>query len=209
MSWGVSTTKTTVASRLVSAQSLQGLAAVALTWGEYFPATDDPSSSRVPGLMGAAPPPKPRALRAPEEAGFGEIPNIGHQGGSALALSRYSERQNAAWVFLQWATSSEVQTRASLIGGGASPTRASVFDDQRIKDAASVQAGTTRHLDAVRQTIETAMGSEPVFPSWPEICNGVIPRELGNLLKEQYASPQAAMAAIKAEADVLAAPYRS
>ena len=188
---------------------LQGLAGVALTWGELFPATDDPGKSLVPGLMEAAPPPRARSLRPAAEAGFGEIPNIGHQGGSALALSRNSKRQDAAWIFLQWATSREVQTRASLAGGGASPTRASVFDDPAIREAATVQAGTTRHFAAIRQTINTAMGSEPALPSWPEISNGVIPTELGRYFAGQHKSPAAAMAAIKVEADRLAAPYRA
>jgi multiple sugar transport system substrate-binding protein len=147
-------------------------------------------------------------LRPPEQCGFGEIPNISHQGGSALALSRHSANPEAAWIFLQWATSSDVQTRASLLGGGGSPTRASVFDDPRVKDAARVQAGTTRHFDAVRWSIENAMGSEPDFPIWSEIANGVIPLELGRLFAGEHASAKAAMAAIKREADRLAAPFR-
>lgn len=187
---------------------LQGLAGVTLTWAEIFPATDDPAQSLIPGLMGAAPPPRAKALRPPAECGFGEIPNVGHQGGSALALSRYSQHQNAAWIFLQWATSSEVQTRASLQGGGASPMRASVFEDQRIRAAEANQVGTTRHFGAVRKTIETAMGSEPDLPVWPELSNGVIPRELGRLLTGEINEPEAAMAAIKEEVDARAAPFR-
>ncbi len=187
---------------------LQGLAGMTLTWAEIFPALDDPDQSLVAGLMEAAPPPRPDALRPPEDCGFGEIPNIGHQGGSALALSRYSNNPEAAWVFLQWATSAEVQTRASLLGGGASPTRRSVFEDPRIVDAAKIQAGTTRHFGAVLETIETAMGSEPDLPVWPEISNGVIPRELGNLLRQPEPDTKGTMEAIKQEADALTAPYR-
>ena len=191
------------------AQSLlQGLAGVTLTWGEIFPLLDDPERSQVAGLFDAAPPPRAAELRLPEQCGFGEIPNIGHQGGSALALSRLSTNKEAAWLFLQWATSSDVQTRASLLGGGGSPTRASVFDDIRIKQAAGVQAGTTRHFDTVRWTIENAMGSEPGFPAWPEVANNVIPRELGRYFAGDHDSPVSAMAAIKSEADRLAAPYR-
>ena len=84
-----------------------------------------------------------------------------------------------------------------------------MFEDPRIEQAANVQAGTTRHFEAIRQTIEQSMGSEPSLPSWPEMSNGVIPRELGRLFKKQHESPEAAMAAIKAEADRLAAPYRA
>ena len=123
-------------------------------------------------------------------------------------MSRLSTNKEAAWLFLQWATSSDVQTRASLLGGGGSPTRASVFDDIRIKQAAGIQAGTTRHFDTVRWTIENAMGSEPGFPAWPEVANNVIPRELGRYFAGGYDSPVSAMAAIKIEADRLAAPYR-
>jgi len=191
------------------AQSLlQGLAGVTVTWGELFPATDDPRLSLVPGLMEAAPPPRANVLRSPRDAGFGEIPNIGHQGGSALAISRYSNQQDAAWIFLQWATSRDVQTRASLLGGGASPTRASVFNDPRIRESATVRAGTTRHFGAIRDTIDTLMGSEPTLPTWPDISSDVIPRELGRYFSGEHASPGAAMAVIKKEADRLAAPYR-
>ena len=73
---------------------------------------------------------------------------------------------------------------------------------------ASVRAGTTRHFGAVRWTIENAMGSEPSFPAWPEIANGVIPRELGRFFEGYHDSAAAAMAVIKREADRLAAPYR-
>jgi len=187
---------------------LQGLAGVTLTWGEIFPLLDDPRQSRMAGLFDTAPPPRPVALRKPEQCGFGEIPNIGHQGGSALALSRLSANKEAAWLFLQWATSADVQTRACLLGGGGSPTRASVFDDVRIKEAAGVQAGTTRHFDSVRWTIENAMGSEPAFPAWPEIANGAIPRELGRYFAGEYDRPEAALNVIQREADRLAAPYR-
>jgi len=187
---------------------LLGLAAVTLTWAEIFPAVDDPSQSLVAGRMTPAVPPKPAKLRPPADCGYGEIPNIGHQGGSALSLARKSENPDAAWIFLQWATSADVQARASLLGGGASPTRRSVFDDPRILQAASVGAGTTRHFAAVRKTIETRMGSEPDLPVWPDISNGVIPRELGRLLLAERKDPEATMARIKAEADALTMPYR-
>lgn len=187
---------------------LLGLAGVALTWAEIFPALDDPGQSLVAGLMQAAPPPRPAKLRPPAECGFGEIPNIGHQGGSAIGLSRRSGNPEAAWIFLQWATSADVQARAALLGGGASPTRRSVFDDPRIREAAGTGAGTTRHFEAVRTTIEASMGSEPDLPVWPEISNGVIPRELGTLLRSERRDPEATMARIGAEVDRLTAPFR-
>jgi len=45
--------------------------------------------------------------------------------GWGLAVSAYSRQRNAAWTFLQWTTSTEVQTR--LVQAGVAPPRASVF----------------------------------------------------------------------------------
>ena len=56
---------------------------------------------------------------------MGEIPGVGHQGGSSLAVSKYSKNKDAAWLFAQWATSYETQVYIAL-GGGTGPTRAGV-----------------------------------------------------------------------------------
>jgi multiple sugar transport system substrate-binding protein len=44
--------------------------------------------------------------------------------GWGLSLSAYSKRQGPAWLFMQWATSKEMQTRLAL--EGIAPPRASV-----------------------------------------------------------------------------------
>ncbi len=186
---------------------MQGIAGMLMSWGEFFPGFDGPDS-KVQGLMEAAIPPREKKLRPPSEAGFGEIPHIGHQGGSALALSRYARNPDAAWIFMQWVTSKDVVARSSILGGGASPVRISAFEDPRVKEAAKVGPGTTRHFPAIRWTIENAMGSEPDMPAWAEIANNVIPVELGKLLAGQYASGKECMEAIRKQADELAAPFR-
>lgn len=185
----------------------QGQAAMLISWGEFFPGFDG-NNSKVVGLMEAAPPPKEKKLRSPENAGFGEIPHIGHQGGSAIALSRYSQNPEAAWIFMQWVCSKDVMARSSILGGGASPMRNSSFTDPRVKEMAKVGPGTTRHFDAVKWTIDNAMGSEPDMPAWAEISNNVIPVELGKLLAGQYGSGRECMEAIKSQADRLAEPFR-
>jgi multiple sugar transport system substrate-binding protein len=152
------------------AESFQrGQAAVYMSWGEFFPSFDDPKVSKIVGLAEAAPCPKPIALRSKSECGFGEVPGVSHQGGSCLAISRYSKHADAAWVFLQWATSSDITTRASLLGGGGSPIRNSNFDDPRIKEKNKVVSGTTRHFDVTRDAILNSMGTEPHLPKWPEL----------------------------------------
>ncbi|TIW46542.1 MAG: extracellular solute-binding protein, partial [Mesorhizobium sp.] len=108
----------------------QGVAASMLSWGEFFPFFDDPKASKVSGLMEAMVPPKPAAtLRTVEQTGFGEIPGVGHQGGSSLAVSKYSKSPDAAWIFMQWATSADTQALITVLGGGTGPTRTSVYDD--------------------------------------------------------------------------------
>lgn len=46
--------------------------------------------------------------------------------GWTIAISAHSRRQQAAWLFLQWATSREVQGK--LVRAGVAPPRASVFE---------------------------------------------------------------------------------
>lgn len=175
----------------------QGVAAHMLSWGEFFPYFDDPKATKVSGLIEPVVPPAPKhPLRTVSETGFGEIPGVGHQGGSSLAVSKYSKNENAAWLFAQWATSADTQALITTLGGGTGPTRTSVFDDPRVKANARVGAGTTRHLHVVRETIANHMGSEPDLPEWAELSNDTIPVELGRFWAGEYKSPKAVMDAI-------------
>ena len=180
----------------------QGIAGQLISWGEFFPSWDDPNASQVSGLMEAAIPPAPKALRTVEETGFGEIPGVGHQGGSSLAVSKYSKSEDAAWLFAQWATSADTQVFITTLGGGTGPTRTSVYDDERVKaNAKPGIGGTTRHLDVVRETIDNYMGSEPDLPEWAELSNDTIPVELGRYWAGEYDSAKAAMDSIAGKVD--------
>lgn len=183
----------------------QGQGGQVITWGEDFPGWDDPASSAVSGLMEPAALPANTAQRSPDEAGFEEVPDLGHQGGSTYCLSRYSKQADPAWIFLQWATSSNTQTLASVIGGGASPMRQSTFDDPRVKEMAKVGAGTTRHFPAMLEVIQTRMGTEPHLPQWPLIATDIIAVELGKLTTGGYGSTQEGMDTIKRLVDEAAA----
>lgn len=177
----------------------QGQAAMLLSWGEFFPGFDS-DDSKVKGLMQAAHPPmEVPGRRSPDKAGFGEIPAIGHQGGSVIALSQYSKNKEAAWIFMQWVCSKDVMARVSTLGGGASPMRLSSFTDPRVKEKAVVGPGTTRHFDVINWTINNAMGSEPDMPIWADLSNNDIPVELGKLLTGQAydGSAEACMKALK------------
>lgn len=190
------------------AQSIsQGNAAMVMSWGEFFPGFDG-KESRVAGLMEAARPPAEARLRSPEQAGFLEVPHIGHQGGSSIALSRYSKTPDAAWLFMQWVCSKDVGARSAVLGSGGAAVRSSTYKDPRVLAAAKVGPGTTRHFPATEWTINNAMGTEPKLPAWVEISNHIIPDELGKLLAGQYSSPGRCMAVVKERVDKAAAPFR-
>lgn len=172
----------------------QGVAASMMSWGEFFPYFDNAEESKVSGLLEAVrcPPPK-RALRTAAQTGYGEIPGVAHQGGSSLAVSMNSKHPDAAWIFMQWATSYDTQVLITALGGGTGPTRASVYDDERIIANRRVGAGTTRHLNVVRESIAKDMGSEPDLPQWAELSNDTIPVRLGKYFAGDYANAKEAM----------------
>ncbi len=183
----------------------QGVAATMMSWGEFFPYFDDASATKVSGLMEAVRCPTPTALRAPADCGYGEIPGIGHQGGSSLAVSMNSKNADAAWIFMQWATSADTQVLITTLGGGTGPTRSSVYDDPRVLANNRVGAGTTRHLNVVRETIANDMGSEPDLPQWAELANDTIPVRLGKYFAGEYGSAKEAMDDIAQAADAVVA----
>jgi multiple sugar transport system substrate-binding protein len=160
-----------------------GQCALVTSWDEFFPGLDA-DDSKVKGLWQPLKPVTGKPLRKVSDAGFGEIPNYGHQGGSTLSLSKYAKNPDAAWIFMQWACSKEIMTRCTLTGGFA-PMRLSSFADPRVKEKARVGAGTTRHLDVVKWTIDNAMASEPDMPLWAGFSTNELPIELGKLVTGQ------------------------
>src|SRR6185436_18866231 len=160
------------------------------------------------GLMEAARPPAETRLRSPDQAGFQEVPHIGHQGGSSIGLSKHSKNPDAAWLFMQWVCSKDVAARSAVLGNGGATVRNSTYRDARVLAAAKAGPGTTRHFPAAEWTINNAMGSEPKLPAWVELSNNTIPDELGRLLAGQHDSPARCLAVIKERVDKAAAPYR-
>jgi multiple sugar transport system substrate-binding protein len=51
--------------------------------------------------------------------------------GWGISVSNYSTKKEAAWMFLQWATSAEMQTL--LVKNGVAPPRGSVFNGPEFK----------------------------------------------------------------------------
>ena len=160
-----------------------GQCALVNSWDEFFPGLDA-ADSKVQGLWECKRPIRGPKYATTAEAGFGEIPNAGHQGGSILGLSKYSKNIDAAWIFMQWACSKDIMTRCTL-GGGFAPMRISSFNDPRVKAKEVVGPGTTRHLPVVLETINNDIASEPDMPLWAGFSNNEIPVALGKLLTGQ------------------------
>ncbi|HUA33570.1 MAG TPA: extracellular solute-binding protein [Candidatus Binataceae bacterium] len=159
---------------------VSGQVALVQSWDEFFPGLDA-DDSKVRGLWDPAKPLTPVALRPTADCGFNEKPNAAHQGGSSIALSKYSRNREAAWIFMQWRTCKEIMTRCTLAGGFA-PTRNSCFEDPRVKAKAKVMAGTTRHLEIVKWTINNVIATEPHFAQWIGYSTNELPTEIGKLL---------------------------
>ena len=157
-----------------------GKVALVQSWDELFPGLDA-NDSKVRGLWEPAKPLTPVSLRPAADCGFNENPNAAHQGGSSIALSKYSKNREAAGIFMQWRTCKEIMTRCTL-AGGFTPTRNSCFEDPRVKANAKVMAGTTRHLDIVKWTINNVIATEPHFPLWIGYSTNELPTEIGKLL---------------------------
>ena len=172
-----------------------GHAAIYSSWAEFFPLFDDPQHANITGLAEPMVMPRPDALKPIEACGHGEAPGIAHQGGSGIALSRYSQNKEAAWVLMQWLTCPDITVRSSLLGGGASATRHSTFKDPRIlAHEGRVGPGTTRHFPAMKDAIMTQMGTEPHHPAWPHLALEALPVELGRFVTGQQSARTTAMA---------------
>lgn len=162
----------------------QGTAGVVISWGEFFPGFDDPSRSKVAGLVEPADCPKEAALLSKAECGYEETPGISCQGGSCLALSKYSPHPDAAWIFMQWATSADVTARANTQGSNT-PIRHSNYTDPRVREKHEPGQGTTRHFAVTKRAIETRMGTSPHLAAWAMLSTDVNAVEYGKMTTKQ------------------------
>lgn len=95
--------------------------AMAPEWHEYASAFEDPSTSKVAGKVKWALLPK------------GPAGSKNLWGGTGVAVNRYSsaDKQRASWLFIEWATSPEIQKK--LLLEGSTPTRTSVYEDPEVQ----------------------------------------------------------------------------
>lgn len=90
-----------------------GRVAMAINWFYFFSAHADPKTSSFADRVGFA-------LLPGQEAADGTLRRHHSVGGQGVSVSRYSPRREAAWAFLEWFMSNEVQWRWAHGGGQTS-----------------------------------------------------------------------------------------
>ncbi|GHD05403.1 extracellular solute-binding protein [Zhihengliuella salsuginis] len=157
-----------------------GEIAMAPNWHE-FAATNEEA---LPGLVGYAPLPR------------GPVGTANHYGGTGIGISAMSSgaRRGAAWLFVNWATSTATQlSNLRSSAGGGTPTRQSVYA------MPEVQAATTRPTEMPNMLTEEAVsiawaegkiGLRPKIPMWNE-CDTALFTELSRMLAGQKTAREA------------------
>jgi len=103
----------------INAAILTGKAAMFLDSSVIYSRLEDPSVSQVAGKMGIAPFVKGPAGR------------IGHSHYWSISMNPKAENKEAAWLFIQWATSKQIQLQLAL--KGVLPPRSSVWEDENFR----------------------------------------------------------------------------
>ena len=112
----------------------------------------------------------------------GRRPGAAALGGWHLALSAYSERQDAAWRLIRFLTDARAQ-KAKAIGEGRLPTLASLYADPAVLEA-------NPHFAALRQGLAHAR-HRPITPFYPRL-SAVLQTSLSRALVGS-SSPQEAL----------------
>jgi multiple sugar transport system substrate-binding protein len=76
--------------------------------------------------------------------------------GFGLSISEFSKKKDPAWYFLQWATSSEIETK--LVAKGVAPPRASVFGGPALKTWAGERPVRQQWVNALQEISRTGTG---------------------------------------------------
>jgi len=135
-------------------------------WNVFNPGLENPDESEVTGKISWT--------LAPS----GSERSVNLWGGSGLGINGAisDERKLAAWEFVTWATSPEVQRRAVLNGGG-SPTRTSVYETDEIqteREKPGAESQTPTIVPPVLEAWQTEnSGQRPHLSGWPELNSAV------------------------------------
>lgn len=157
----------------------QGIAAMAIIFNDCLPAIEDASESKVSGKMGYGAVP------------IGEKP-AAHYGAWSYFIPSKSKNPEAAWVFLQWFNTPEVQKNLAL--DGAFPNLESLYTDPELNKLPYWLAT----MEAYK--IST---TRPRIPEW-NAMNEELMLQISNALAGQTTPADALTATQKAYEELLA-----
>jgi len=142
-----------------------GEMAMSPQWHENSGLFADPESSEIADTV--------RWTLAP--SGPAENRNVqAHYGGSSIGINAHTtpEKKKAAWQFIEWTTSEEIQYRLlSEVGG--TPTRQSVYDRDDVQAASEQTAGESEYPNVSPPIVEgwdlDNIGQRPHHPDWLQL----------------------------------------
>jgi multiple sugar transport system substrate-binding protein len=137
-----------------------GLVATATQFNSFEYFVDDPYRSTVVGNVGFSQNPA------------GKAGSFSTYGGSGIGVSRYSQHPEAAWLWLQWATSLGTQETLFLNQFRAFPSRLAVFDQSNVRAALA-----TDRFEASRVANGVWNGDRVTtlvpFPKWTNVLDSL------------------------------------
>jgi multiple sugar transport system substrate-binding protein len=158
-----------------------GLAAQSITWGDTAGAMEAADQSAVAGKMGYA------SIPVLDEGDT----NIAHLGSWTYVLPTAGAQQDAAWEFVQWALSTDVQTELAKRGG--LPALTSAFQDPEL--VASLPYWT-QELTSLSEA-----KSRPRIPEWGAMSD-ILQQHISDAISGQ-ATPADALGAAKTELEAI------
>ncbi len=149
----------------------QGTVAEAITWGDTAGAVEDPSQSKESGKMGYA--------SIPVDSTVNKV--VAHFVCCQYTINADTQNKDAAYCFMEWATTKDIQTK--IAQGGGLPSLTSVFQDQAL---ASTKPYWSQELKSLSESV-----SRPRIAQWGAI-NNVLMLDLSRALAKEI-TPQQAM----------------
>lgn len=132
-----------------------GTSATALLWSGYYDWLNDPVRSPVaPGQF------FPALNPAGPKGSFSTF------GGSGMGVSRFSRHPEAAYVWLQWATSKGTQEQLLLDSYHVFPSRSSVAEVPQVLSAVGSDPPGYAAFGVAKRAFETGVTALTPFPKW-------------------------------------------
>ena len=159
----------------------QGRAAFFIDASLFGPGFEDEDNSLVAGITGYAPLP-PRAEGAPSRTGHWMW---------GLGIPANAQNPDAAWYFIQWMTSKQVEPLIAALHGGAA--RMSTWENSAYTDTLNPE-----YVATVQEVMETSQTTVVFRENWSEYALAIV-----DVIQEVYAGADPAEAAQRAQDRIL------